>query len=76
MQKRFWYDLSRKMVIGELITDFNVSLTGPIFDWFSASFDLISDEFQPTEASARCGAPSPPRRPAAERAAHAGRNGD
>jgi hypothetical protein len=39
MQKRFWYDPSRKMVIGELITDFNVSLTGPIFDWFSASFD-------------------------------------
>jgi hypothetical protein len=39
MQKRFWYDPSRKMVIGELITDFNVSLTGPIFDWFSASLD-------------------------------------
>jgi hypothetical protein len=27
------------MVIGELITDFNVSLTGPIFDWFSDSLD-------------------------------------
>jgi hypothetical protein len=39
MHKRFWYDTSRKMVIGELITDFNVSLTGPIFDWFSDSLD-------------------------------------
>jgi hypothetical protein len=28
MHKRFWYDPSRKMVIGELITDFNVSLMG------------------------------------------------
>jgi hypothetical protein len=27
------------MVIGELITDFNVTLTGPIFDWFSDSLD-------------------------------------
>ena len=39
MQKRFWYDPSCKMVIGELITDFNVSVTGPIFDWFSDSLD-------------------------------------
>jgi hypothetical protein len=39
MDKRFWYDSSQRMVIGELVTDFNVTLNGPIFDWFSDSLD-------------------------------------
>jgi hypothetical protein len=39
MHKQFWYDSSRRRVIGELVTDFNVSLTEPIFDWFSDSLD-------------------------------------